>query len=599
MLTRFFIGVMVSLAAATVDAPMVALALPLEAVRAISADERQSLVTPIAFDCSKATLGVDYVICADPRLIEAESRLEDAYRSALAAQGDGIKKEEREWSRNYGPKCGLPEKGEPALAVGIRSHDCVAKAISNRIVYLKGLAGGAGLPSAQDQRPSVNLGQRDAGSSVKEEEEARPAVPPNHPPIGGASTAPRSAPSMPRSLSEQPNRATQTIIAQGLGKDVESAAKNAAENALTQVVGTFIQSDKILNKRTEIDNGIRQESRSIDTKTREYSQGSIKGFELLETSEDNGLTRVSARVDVRIEDFKAFVAKLAEGETTVEPGIFAQVATQAEKKENAKDIIVNNVLMPIMEGKALEFNIGKPQIYSEWEHGAPQQSARLLRELMLSNKAPRETIIVPVEIKINSAFLQNARQTLDSIAFEKKRVDIHSFKSPPCWTVGQSIGFDWLRDGFIAISSNTSLTDMYFFKDVAGERSRSKNSFAGDVMNEAFSDAEGFLYRHAESSFPELLVSLLGSEGVINEYLVTRHRGSPASHTSSDSHVFTDIDWIGWGGANDNAILKTDYSGYPKTCLLISPNSTMHLFLNIPPDQLSRVKTIKLKLQSK
>jgi len=32
---------------------------------------------------------------------------------------------------------------------------------------------------------------------------------------------------------------TQTIMADGVGSDVESASQNAAENALMQVVGTF------------------------------------------------------------------------------------------------------------------------------------------------------------------------------------------------------------------------------------------------------------------------------------------------------------------------------------------------------------------------
>jgi hypothetical protein len=38
---------------------------------------------------------------------------------------------------------------------------------------------------------------------------------------------------------------TQTVLAQGIGKDVESVAKNAAENALIQVVGTFISNGQI------------------------------------------------------------------------------------------------------------------------------------------------------------------------------------------------------------------------------------------------------------------------------------------------------------------------------------------------------------------
>jgi len=396
------------------------------------------------------------------------------------------------------------------------------------------------------------------------------------------------APWIPNLALAQSDRAVQTVIAQGVGKDVESAAKNAAENALTQVVGTYIQSDKILNKRTEINNGIRQESRSIDTKMREYSQGSIKSFELLDTSQDeNGLVRVTAQVGVRIEDFKAFLKKLPEGETPVGPDIFPKEETQREKKENAKDIIVNSVLMPIIEGSALEFIVGKSEIYSEWERSVPQQNIQIIRNLMQRRHAPRETIVVPVEIKINPSFLQNARQSLEAIAFAKKRVDMKSLQRGPCLESSESInGFDVKIDGFIAISSNTSLSDIYFLKDIAELDRRGERSLADGVNNNAFTNAEkvfGIVGRW-EETLPNLLVSLSGSEGVIAEYIVAnKYTGK----SSSDGRVFSDNGWsplhLDWGGSN--------------ACLVIAPTVTMHLFLNISPGDLQMVKTIKLKIE--
>jgi predicted transglutaminase-like cysteine proteinase len=89
--------------------------------------------------------------------------------------------------------------------------------------------------------------------------------------VNSPSTAQKTVPRAPEPAFAQNDPATRTVIAQGVGKDVESAAKNAAENALTQVVGTFIQSDKFLNKRSEINNGIKEQSRSIETKTLEYA----------------------------------------------------------------------------------------------------------------------------------------------------------------------------------------------------------------------------------------------------------------------------------------------------------------------------------------
>jgi uncharacterized protein YecT (DUF1311 family) len=84
----------------TFSAPMAAPpSLQKEMIRKAADRGMKSLMMPITFDCKKAASGVDYVVCADARLIEAESRLEEAYRDALAAMGDGIKKEQREWSR--------------------------------------------------------------------------------------------------------------------------------------------------------------------------------------------------------------------------------------------------------------------------------------------------------------------------------------------------------------------------------------------------------------------------------------------------------------------------------------------------------------------
>jgi hypothetical protein len=110
--------------------------------------------------------------------------------------------------------------------------------------------------------------------------------------------------------------------------------------------------DKYFNKRTEINNGIREQSRSIETKTREYSQGSIKSLEILETTQDNGLFRVSARVEVKREDFGAWVEKLAAGQTIIGEDIRNSIASgetqkkiEADKVKNARDILINSILL--------------------------------------------------------------------------------------------------------------------------------------------------------------------------------------------------------------------------------------------------------------
>ena len=106
--------------------------------------------------------------------------------------------------------------------------------------------------------------------------------------VNSPSAAQMTVPRAPKPAFAQDDPGTGTAIAQGVGKDVGSAAKNAAENALTQVVGTFIQSDKFLNKRSEINNGIKEQSRPIETKTREYATqpsfdpSAIPGYQMVQ-----------------------------------------------------------------------------------------------------------------------------------------------------------------------------------------------------------------------------------------------------------------------------------------------------------------------------
>lgn len=100
----------------------------------------QVMRTPSAFDCNKATLGVDYVICSSPQLLDAEARLEDAYRAARAVRGDDVKIAQRAWAKSYGPNCGLPAKGQPTPAEIRATHDCVARAINQRTSTLQATA---------------------------------------------------------------------------------------------------------------------------------------------------------------------------------------------------------------------------------------------------------------------------------------------------------------------------------------------------------------------------------------------------------------------------------------------------------------------------
>ena len=95
------------------------------------------LRTPTAFDCAKASMGSDYVICASPQLMDAEARLEDALHAAHVAKGDEVMTEQWAWIKRYGADCGLPLKGRPADEKIQGAAGCVRSAMEQRIKELQ------------------------------------------------------------------------------------------------------------------------------------------------------------------------------------------------------------------------------------------------------------------------------------------------------------------------------------------------------------------------------------------------------------------------------------------------------------------------------
>ena len=130
----------------------------------------------------------------------------------------------------------------------------------------------------------------------------------------------------------------ESVTASGFGTTLEKASQNAATNALTQVVGSFIDAETILKEQTNINNGIIEQTSIIKEDIKDYSQGSIKYFEVLNVEENGSLFKVIARVDVKIEDFRAYIKKLASGSAKIKKNevvnYFAKAAAELENTSN-------------------------------------------------------------------------------------------------------------------------------------------------------------------------------------------------------------------------------------------------------------------------
>jgi uncharacterized protein len=264
----------------------------------------------------------------------------------------------------------------------------------------------------------------------------------------------------------------QTVIVEGLGIDIQSAAQNAARNALTNVVGSLIDTQSMLNKRTQIEDGIRTQTKAITSSIKEYSQGSIQSFEILDTKTEGGLYRVSAKVSVRIEDFRAYIKKLAEGETAVEASLFTRSAIQNDQTRNKVDLI-NDLLRPLISGEVIRFDVEKPTALSESKYkGGDAQLNSIIQKNGIEN-----VFLIKVNASIDPSFLQNMRRVIQ----ETSSAHVSLINNPNRQSCGKSAStfnpqldtmFAFYGTGFnlggMPIDPN-SIVDIYMTKGVASK----------------------------------------------------------------------------------------------------------------------------------
>jgi hypothetical protein len=202
-----------------------------------------------------------------------------------------------------------------------------------------------------------------------------------------------------------------TVITDGLGKNIESATQRAAEAALTQVVGSFIDSTKMIEKRKEIRDGVKKQTKKISSKISEYSQGMIQSIEVLEVSDDDGFTRVTAKVSVRIEDFKNYIKQTVFAEKKVRKGLLSKIKIKKKQSKNLADLVVGKVLKDIISTQVMI-----PVIDGEIEEVT---DLKIIEQM--DKKVPGDgyVIFVPVKATINPSFLENATRILDETAEQK------------------------------------------------------------------------------------------------------------------------------------------------------------------------------------
>lgn len=333
-----------------------------------------------SFDCAKASTVVEKSICNNAPLSALDDQLTAIYSKAFKASSaqSELKKQELDWIKTKRNIC--------------TTEDCISAAYISRIAELNLL----------EQSP---LQTTPASSKIQ---------------------AIQSAPTIPvTTTTDSSGLKLQTIKIEGVGSTVELAAQNAAQNALTQVVGSFIDVEKKLDKKTEIVDGIRNETKSISTNIKDYSQGTIKGFKVLDSKQESGLTRITAEVVVRIDDFHAYIKKLAEGEVAVDEGLFVKMKSENKQQINQANLLFDNILSPINTGKVIKIKVGEPKTLSDIGYKGGDQEIDKLSD----NYGNTNIIAFRVSLSLNNEFTQNMHNTLESIASKKTRFNTTLMRS--------------------------------------------------------------------------------------------------------------------------------------------------------------------------
>ena len=119
-----------------------------------------------SFDCSKAALPTDYVVCSTPQLLSANDAVAAAWSAArdrLDEKGKAVLlADQKAWLREMAIRCGLPDRGRPNDAIITQAQNCVLRKHEERAEYLRAAARTGSLPAAQGGRAPP-----DTGSDIK------------------------------------------------------------------------------------------------------------------------------------------------------------------------------------------------------------------------------------------------------------------------------------------------------------------------------------------------------------------------------------------------------------------------------------------------
>jgi hypothetical protein len=375
-----------------------------------------------------------------------------------------------------------------------------------------------------------------------------------------------------------------TVIAEGVGSDPQSSAQNAAQNALTNVVGSFIDASKQLEKRVQIADGIRTQTSQIKTDIREYSQGSIQSFEIVETKKDGSFYRVTAKVGVRIAEFRAYIRKTSEGSVAVDAGLFAEVATAKSQSQSAAKLLADKITA-VVSGEVVTFAVGKPVSWRRLDEKTQNEISHKFGRFFSSNID--NIIRIPITVSLDDSFYQNLAATLKSIAKKSLNIVVGDEDLAPCDRLD---GVHAQRTGTCVgiLDKKLSRGVLYSFDDIDDElgkllRQGLKISYAGGTPRDMMINTQ----------VSPLQVTLLSAEG---EELQNEEYEDDSKFVRSDK---LERLWIPRPSSEYGEYYVSWRLFRPNSCCngpVFFPSFTFYAYLKIDPEIMKKTASIRVRL---
>ena len=136
------------------------------------------------------------------------------------------------------------------------------------------------------------------------------------------------------------------MIATGYGAESSSALRNAAENALKSVVGSYITSERLTKKRSVIADGLMRYTKTLDISAKDYTQGAISSIKIISAKKENNLFIVTAKVSIKPQGLRNLVLQLASDKQKLNKSFISQIIVN-NKNQGSRLKIIDNLLRPI------------------------------------------------------------------------------------------------------------------------------------------------------------------------------------------------------------------------------------------------------------